>query len=353
MRLPASRPFIRPPTCASRFVLTPQRRWRSEESPQYSLNNYLVTPHELDLALKKNVHSKLSTAPRIIPLCASWYMPNDPKKRTGLQAFKESRIPRARFFDLDAIKDDQSPYPHMLPTPERFAEAMGELGIRRDDSVVVYDSSDLGIFSAPRVAWTLRVFGHPAVHILNNYKLWVDQGYPTESGEPQPVEAVTYPVPTLDSSKVMTFEELKAKLEKRDDPDAEPLQILDARSEGRWKGKEPEPRPGLPSGHMPNSINIPFSDLISARTKAFLPADELRMYFELKNVDPKKPIVSSCGTGVTAAVIDAALTEAGYPEEGRRLYDGSWTEYAQRVKPEEKLIFKTGPIKKEEANGKK
>jgi thiosulfate/3-mercaptopyruvate sulfurtransferase len=97
---------------------------------------------------------------------------------------------------------------------------------------------------------------------------------------------------------------------------------------------------------MPNSINIPFSDLISARTKTFLPSDELRMYFELKNVDPKKPIVCSCGTGVTAAVIDAALTEAGYPEEGRRLYDGSWTEWAQRVNPEEKLIFKTGPAKK-------
>ena len=104
---------------------------------------------------------------------------------------------------------------------------------------------------------------------------------------------------------------------------------------------------------MPNSINIPFTDLISARTKTFLPADELKMYFELKNVDPKKPIVSSCGTGVTACVIDAALTEAGYPEEGRRIYDGSWTEYAQRVKPEDKLIFKSGPAKKKEGEEEK
>jgi thiosulfate/3-mercaptopyruvate sulfurtransferase len=292
-------------------------------------------------------------------------MPNDAKKRTGIRSFQENRIPHARFFDLDAIKDDNSPYPHMLPTPERFAEAMGQLGVRKDDSVVVYDSSDVGIFSAPRVAWTLKIFGHQGVHILNNYKLWVDQGYQVETGEPQPVEPVTYPVPVLDKSKVLSFEELKEKLEKRHDEDAEPLQVLDARSEGRFKGKEPEPRPGillltdnvtqtatdivpgLPSGHMPNAINIPFTDLISARTKTFLPSDELRMYFELKGVDPKKPIVASCGTGVTAAVIDAALTEAGYPEEGRRLYDGSWTEWAQRVKPEEKLIFKTGPAKKD------
>jgi thiosulfate/3-mercaptopyruvate sulfurtransferase len=218
----------------------------SKESSQYDLNSYIVTPHDLDLALRKNVYSKLSTAPRIIPLCASWYMPNDSKKRTGIQAFRENRIPHARFFDLDAVKDDKSPYPHMLPTPERFAEAMGQLGIRRDDSVVVYDSSDLGIFSAPRVAWTLKIFGHPAVHILNNYKLWVDQCYATETGDPQPVQPVTYPVPALDKSKVMSFEELKEKLEQRANEDAEPLQVLDARSEGRWKGKEPEPRPGLP-----------------------------------------------------------------------------------------------------------
>lgn len=251
MRMIISRPFIRPPTSASRLMsLNAQRRWLSEDSSQYGLSSYLVTPHDLDLALRKNIHSKLSTAPRIIPLCASWYMPNDAKKRTGLQTFKESRIPRARFFDLDAIKDEESPYPHMLPTAERFAAAMGELGIRRDDSVVVYDSPDNGIFSAPRVAWTLKIFGHPGVHILNNYKLWVDQGYATESGDPQPVDAVTYPVPTLDSSKVMSFEELKATLEKRTKEDPQPVQVLDARSEGRWKGKEPEPRPGISNPHF-------------------------------------------------------------------------------------------------------
>jgi len=309
-------------------------------SSAYTLSNYLVTPQDLNLALRKNVYSKLSTAPRIVPLCAAWYMPNDPKKRTGHSSFLEHRIPHARFFDLDAIKDDSSPYPHMLPTPEKFAEAMGKLGIRKDDSVVVYDSADMGIFSAPRVAWTLKVFGHDGVHILNNYKLWVEQGYEVEKGDALPVEEVKYPVPSIDKSKVIAFEELKEKVQEHGKKDAEQIQVLDARSSGRWEGSEPEPRPGLSSGHMPGSINIPFSDVISARTKTFLPSSELKLYFETKNVNPKKPIIASCGTGVTAAVVDAALTEAGYPEEGRRIYDGSWTEWAQRVQPEENLINK-------------
>ncbi|KAF2436814.1 Rhodanese-like protein [Tothia fuscella] len=310
-------------------------------STSYTIDSYLVTPHDLDLALRKNVYSRLSTAPRIIPLCASWFLPNDPKKRTGIQSFLESRIPKARFFDLDAVKDHESPYPHMLPSAEIFAKAMGELGIRRDDSVVIYDSSDLGIFSAPRVAWTLKVFGHDGVHILNNYKLWVDQGYPVEKGEEvTPYDKVDYPVPTLDKSKVISFEELKERISERNKEGAEEVQVLDARPARRFEGKDPEPREGLSSGHIPNSISIPFSDVISARTKALLPGPELKLYFETKNIDPNKPIIASCGTGVTAAVLDAALTEAGYPEEGRKIYDGSWTEWAQRVKPEEELIVK-------------
>src|SRR6266536_4979336 len=163
------------------------------QSRHITLSSYLVTPKELHEALKKNVKSKLSTAPRIIPLCATWFMLNDLQARTGIEAFKNKRIPSARFFDLDAVKDHDSKYPHMLPTREGFAEAMQELDIRRDDEIVVYDSEDMGIFSAPRVGWTFRVFGHPKVHLLNNFKLWVKEGYPTESGEPEPVtERSTY-----------------------------------------------------------------------------------------------------------------------------------------------------------------
>jgi thiosulfate/3-mercaptopyruvate sulfurtransferase len=256
MRIQLSRPFIRPPAILQKPGFQ-QRRFLS--SP-YALENYLVTPHDLNLALQKNVYSKLSTAPRIIPLCATWFMPNDAKKRTGYKSFVESHIPKAQFFDLDAVKDNKSPYPHMLPPPELFAEAMGKLGIRKDDSVVVYDSSELGIFSAPRVAWTLKVFGHDGVHILNNYKLWVDQGYPVEKGEPEPVDAVQYPVPTLDSNKVTAFEELKEKIAAQGKEGAEKIQVLDARPAGRFEGTDPEPRPGI--FHPP----FPFSQLTISRS---------------------------------------------------------------------------------------
>lgn len=255
MRMLASRPFIRPPALHQLVPKTAIRKYSSEGTP-YQLSSYIVTPHDLDLALRKNIHSKLSTAPRIIPLCASWYMPNDAQKRTGLQSFLSGRIPHARFFDLDAVKDEESPYPHMLPSPEVFAKAMGELGIRRDDSVVVYDTADLGIFSAPRVAWTLKVFGHDGVHILNNYKLWVDQGFAVEKGEPKKIEAVTYPVPELAKEKVLSFEELKDSIQEQGKDGAEKLQVLDARSKGRFDGSELEPRAGISPSLLPSTAQL-------------------------------------------------------------------------------------------------
>ena len=220
----------------------------------------------------------------------------------------------------------------MLPTPQNFARAMSELGIRRDDDVVVYDTSELGIFSAPRVAWTLRVFGHPKVHLLNNFRLWIEQGYPTESGDPDPskVEDSRYPVPSpFDPSPfVASFDEMKIVAADYNKEGAEGIQVLDARSHGRWAGTEPEPRPGLSSGHIPGSISVPVSELLDAKSKALLSGEELRRVFEKKGVDPARPIICSCGTGVTAAVVDAALGEAGYGTEGmgsKRIYDGSWT----------------------------
>ncbi|KAL8884678.1 MAG: hypothetical protein Q9192_006789 [Flavoplaca navasiana] len=310
---------------------------------QVHLQSYIVTPKELSAALKKNVLTRISTAPRVIPLCAAWFLPNDPQGRTGQQVFKAKRIPFARFFDLDAVKDHESPYPHMLPTPEVFAKAMQDIGIRRDDEICVYDTQELGIFSAPRVAWTLKVFGHPGVHILNNFRLWVEQGYPTESGETEPVEGSSqYPTPTLESSKVVGFTEMKEVVQDHAKEGAEGVQVLDARSQGRWAGSAPEPRPGLPSGHMPGSINVPVSELLDPDTGALLPGDELRKLFRSKGVDPEKPIISSCGTGVTAAVIDAALGEANFGNtESRRLYDGSWTEWAQRTTEAGGLIRKS------------
>lgn len=293
-----------------------------------SFKSYIVTPKELSDALAKNVQTKISTAPRVIPICASWFLPNDPQGRTGLQVFREQRVPSARFFDLDAVKDHDSPYPHMLPTAEGFAKAMQEMGIKKDDAVVIYDSKELGIFSAPRVGWTFRVFGHPSVYVLNNFRLWVEQGYPTESGEPPAMaeEPSQYPEPQINPDMVVKFAEVKQIAKDYDKEDAEGIQILDARPRGRWAGTAPEPRPGLSSGHIPGSYSVPHSELLDPKTGALLSSEELRKVFESKGLDPEKPIISSCGTGVTAAVVEIALGEADFGRaDDRRLYDGSWT----------------------------
>ncbi|OJJ34484.1 hypothetical protein ASPWEDRAFT_42491 [Aspergillus wentii DTO 134E9] len=307
-----------------------------------SLSSYLVTPKELNEALKKNPPTKISTAPRVVPLCAAWFMPNDPEGRKGIDVFRKNRIPQARFFDLDGVSDRDSPYPHMLPTCETFAEAMSELGIRRDDEIVVYDTEELGIFSAPRVGWTLRVFGHPKVHVLNNYRLWVREGYPTETGEPSQVEKTNYALPTYDSKLVIPYLELKEIAKEHRKEGAKEVEILDARPQGRWAGTDPEPRAGLSSGHIPGSISLPFPELLDPETKTYLPADELRKIFEAREVDASKSIISSCGSGVTASIIETALGEAEYGQPNlRRVYDGSWTEWAQRVKQSDGLIKKT------------
>lgn len=308
-----------------------------------SLSSYLITPAQLNDALE----SRLSTSSsKIVPLCASWFLPNDPEKRTGYATYVNERIPNARFFDLDAIKDNESPYPHMLPSPVDFAAAVGKLGISNTDTVIVYDTKELGIFSAPRVAWTFRVFGHEKVHVLNNFRLWVDQGLPTESGEPKPPTAVEYVVPEVDKPhQVVDFETMKslARGDEKTKARFAEASILDARPKGRFDGSAPEPRPGLPSGHMPGSKNIAFSDVLDPTTKAFLPASKLKAIFEAKGVDMNSPVISSCGTGVSAVVLDTALVEAGIPKETKRyVYDGSWTEWAMRAADEEGLIQKSG-----------
>jgi thiosulfate/3-mercaptopyruvate sulfurtransferase len=214
----------------------------------------------------------------------------------------------------------------MLPSPKEFAAAMSELGIRREDIVVVYDSKELGIFSAPRAAWTFQVFGHPRVHVLNNFRLWVDQGLPTEHGEVYTVECGMYPIPEMDEAKVASFETVREVAQDANKEGAEGVQVLDARSSARFSGKAPEPREGLSSGHMPGAINIPFDMVLDPGTKAFLPKEKLKDIFEQKGVDPAKPIISSCGTGVTACVLETALNVAGIgAPEKRRVYDGSWT----------------------------
>ena len=289
--------------------------------------SYLITPRQLSEALAQQKTSNASS--KIIPLCAAWFLPNDELKRTGRKVFEERRIPSARFFDIDEIKDPESPYPHMLPTSEGFAEAMSSLGLKKDDCLVVYDSYEQGIFSAPRAGFTLKVFGHPRVHVLNNFKVWVDEGYLTETGKEGygAWEKSTYSVPKVDPDRVAYFRDVRAIAQNFTKPDSkEEVQIIDARSPGRFNGTAPEPRPGLSSGHIPGSYNVPLPEILDPKTKTFLPRDELREIFENKGLDPKKPIISSCGTGVMAAALDIALGDAGFgTKNNKKVYDGSWT----------------------------
>ncbi|KAK2855611.1 hypothetical protein FQN49_005021 [Arthroderma sp. PD_2] len=291
-----------------------------------SLQSYVVTPKELNDALKQNVPTKISSSPRVIPLCAAWFMPNDPEHRTGIDTFRKKRVPNARFFDIDGVKDTSSPYPHMLPSKEKFAEAMQLMGIHRDDQVVVYDTEEQGILSAPRVGWTLRFFGHPHVHVLNNFRMWVREGYPVEEGEVAPNDVSDYVVDSYYPSRVVHFQEMKEMGEDYGKEGSDAVQILDARPAGRWAGTDKEPREGLSSGHMPGSQSIPLGELLDPETKALRSPEELQQLFESKGVDRNRPVISTCGSGVTAAVIDLALEQANYiPNENRRLYDGSWT----------------------------
>lgn len=205
-------------------------------------STYVITPSQLALALDANPPLTAAHVPRVIPISAEWFMPNDVRK--GHSEFLLQRIPTARFFDLDGIKDDASPYPHMLPPAPVFASAMCKLGITRADTVVVYDSPSLGIFSAPRVAWTLRVFGHPKVHLLNNFMVWVEEGLPVEKGPSAHVEPTVYAEHEPDLRMVADFEEVRELAELRLGGGASAVQVLDARPGGRFRGVEPEPRPG-------------------------------------------------------------------------------------------------------------
>ena len=239
--------------------------------------------------------------------------------------FKEARIPGAVFFDIDIVKGG-SPYPHMLPTPSDFASAMQALGILPSDTIVVYDTQELGLFSAPRVGWMFKVFGHSKVHILDNFKTWVGAGYPTISGAPSSNEKLVeseYPVPSFNATSVVDFKEMKAIASHK----CQAAQVLDARPHGRWLGKDPEPRPGLPSGHIPGSLSIPFVEVLDPSSKTLLNPEDLREYFQGKGVDAAKPVISSCASGITAAVVDLAFEQAygKASPEARRLYDGSWT----------------------------
>ena len=225
-------------------------------------------------------------------------------------------IPGAVFFDIDELSEHSTDLPHMLPTPEAFARSMSQMGVGDRQTIVVYEQE--GVWSAPRAWWTLRSFGAPDVHVLDGgLRAWIEAGLPAESGsvrrEPAKFEA------KFDKDAVKDFAQVQRII-------AEHGQILDARSAGRFSGSAPDPRPGVSSGHMPGAINVHYASLTEGgRMK---PAESLRELFQAKGVDITKPITTTCGSGVTAAVISLALELCG--AKNVTLYDGSWAEYAQK-----------------------
>ena len=224
-------------------------------------------------------------------------------------------IPGAVFFDIDEHSDHSTPLPHMLPITEDFANGMSALGIGSEMNIVVYEQE--GVFSAPRAWWMLRAFGAKNVFVLNGgLNAWIAAGHPTESGAVQRAASTFHA--TFDHATVKDFPQIQSLI-------AAHSQILDARSAGRFAGTAPEPRPGISSGHMPGATSVPFTDLVEdGRLKS---ADGLREIFAVKKVDLQQPITTSCGSGVTAAVIALGLEIAG--AKNITLYDGSWAEYAQ------------------------
>ncbi|WP_309088003.1 3-mercaptopyruvate sulfurtransferase [Phenylobacterium sp.] len=236
----------------------------------------------------------------------------------GRDTYEVAHIPGAVFFDINAVADRSTDLPHMLPAPEAFAKAAGELGLGRDATIVVYDAH--GLYSAPRVWWTLRTMGYPRVFVLDGgLRKWRAEGrvVTSEAAQPAPTAADTAFRPEL----VRDLVQVQAHLQAGD------AQLLDARSTTRFRGQAPEPRAGLRSGHMPGALNLPFDEVVNP-DGTLKSEGELRPLFEDVGIDLSRAIVTTCGSGVTAAVLALALARLGRDDVA--VYDGSWTEWGGR-----------------------
>jgi thiosulfate/3-mercaptopyruvate sulfurtransferase len=257
--------------------------------------------------------------PRVRVVDGSMYLPTS--GRNAAAEYAAAHLPGAVFFDLDASSDRQSALPHMLPSAADFAERMSALGLDDADDIVVYDGSGANL-SAARVWWMFRVFGHERVAVLDGgIRKWRSEGRPVESGTPTPPRG-SFTGRGRPGKAVRDLDQVRQAAE------AGGAQIVDMRSAGRFEAVEPEPRPGLRGGHIPGSLNLPYDELV-AEDGTVLPAEALRRRIAAAGIDASRPIIATCGSGVSACALIHALHLLGHDQVA--LYDGAWTEWGARA----------------------